>query len=99
MESLSINWALSMWLIVGIIESCVGSKEPHREMSLLVETVEENNQTNCMSPSVCHSIDTVISMSSMLEIIEYKNSISIQINNSLLLWNSLKIQINIIQYL
>ena len=43
-------------------------------MSLLVETVEEDNQTNSMGPSVCHSIDTVISMSSITEIIEYKNS-------------------------
>ena len=73
-ESLSINWALSMWLIVGMLESCVGPKEPHREVSLLVETVKEDNRTNSMCPSVCHSIDTVISMSSNGEIIEYKNS-------------------------
>ena len=33
----------------------------------------ESNQLNC--PRVCHSIDTVISMSSNTEIIEYKNSI------------------------
>ena len=81
-ESLSINWALSMWLIVGMIESCVGPKEPHREVSLLVETVQEDNRTNSILPSVCHSIDTVISMSSIAEIIEYKNSISIQMHKT-----------------
>ena len=31
-ESLSINWALCMWLIVGMLESCVGRKEPHKEV-------------------------------------------------------------------
>ena len=38
---------------------------------------EGENQTNSMVPSVYHSIDMVISMSSIVEIIEYKNSISI----------------------
>ena len=81
-ESLSINWALSMWLMVGMLESCVGPKEPHREVSLLVETVEEDNQTNSFGPPVCHSIDTVISMLSITEIIEYKNSISNSMDKS-----------------
>jgi sugar lactone lactonase YvrE len=42
----------------------------------------EDNQTNSISPSVCRSIDTVISMSSMREIIEYKNSTSIEMHKS-----------------
>ncbi|CAF1010467.1 unnamed protein product [Didymodactylos carnosus] len=46
MESLLINWALSMWLIVILIESCVGQKEPHREVSLLVETAKEDGRIN-----------------------------------------------------
>ena len=48
----------------------------HKEVWLLVEMVKEINQTNWIFPWVYHSIDTVISMSSITEIIEYKNSIS-----------------------
>jgi hypothetical protein len=76
MESLSISWALFMWLMREMIETCVGSKEPHREVSLLVETVMEDNRTNSIGPSVCHSIDTAISMSPTATISEYKNSVS-----------------------
>ena len=42
----SINWVLSMWLIMGMIESCVGPKEPYREVSLLVEMIQEDNRSN-----------------------------------------------------
>ncbi len=49
-------------------------------MSLWVETDKEDKRTNSIVPKVCHSIDKAISMSSIVEIIEYKNSISIQID-------------------
>jgi hypothetical protein len=76
--------ALSTWLKKGIIESRVGSKERHKAVSLLVETVEEDNRTNSVCPYVCHSIDMVIFMSLIGEMLEYKNSIStIQVTNSI----------------
>jgi hypothetical protein len=71
------------WLQVAMVVEIVSiNSEAHRKVSLLVEAVKEDNRTNSIVPPVCHSIDTATSISPCGEIVEYKNSIKIQMQKS-----------------